>query len=68
MVNAYSGDNKSFSSKLAGGGGGRQFEGGAISLGRALISKKGTFWSATNEGAASGVLYLLNKQERQTKA
>lgn len=52
MVNAHSGDNKSFPSKLAGGGGGRQFERGAISLAHALISKKGTFWSAINEGAA----------------
>lgn len=52
MVNAYSGDSKNFPSKLAGGGGGRQFERGAISLARPLINEKGTFWSAIKEGAA----------------
>lgn len=43
---------RSFSSKLAGGGGGRQLERGAISLARALPNEKGTFWSGMNEGAA----------------
>lgn len=53
---------------FAGGGGGGQFERGVISLARALISKKGTFWSAINEGAARRVLNLLNEWERQRKA